>query len=142
MEEHLRACEECGHLRNNVIAVENKLQLAGKRLRNSFPLNQDRTRQAVESCIESISKTDAAVPNSTSMLDRLTTLRAFMTPLCGSGTVTRALRAAAQRTAVPSPEALPEVLWPDFMENLSAITGVLCGDPAAVLVAEVGRLAS
>jgi hypothetical protein len=52
------------------------------------------------------------------------------------------LHAAAQRTAVPSPEVLTEVLWPDFLENLSSITSVLCGDPAAMLVTELGRLAS
>lgn len=142
MEKHLQVCEECSRLRRNVITMENRLQLAGKRLRGSFAVDQNRARQAVDTCWESIRKADAAAQNSASVLDRLTTLRAFMTPMCGSETVTRALHAAAQRIAVQSPEALTEVLWPDFLENLSSITSVLCGDPAAILVAELGRLAS
>jgi hypothetical protein len=92
--------------------------------------------------LENIRRTDEAFRHSAPVLERLTTLRAFMTPLCGSETVNRALHAAAQRTAVQSPEVLTEVLWPDFLENLSSITSVLCGDPAAMLVTELGRLAS
>ena len=142
MEEHLRACEECNHLRRNVMAMENQLQLAGKRLKDSFPANQDRAQKAAQSCLEGIHKMEEASQTSAPVLERLTTLRAFMTPLCGSETVSRALCAAAQRTAVRSPEVLTELLWPDFLENLSTITSVLCGDPTAMLVSEVGRLAS
>jgi len=142
MEQHLQGCEECRDLRRDVMAMENRLYLAGKDLRDSFAVDQDRVRRAVESCLESKRGADKSSEGSASVLDRLTTLRAFMTPLCGSETVIRALSAAARRTAVPSPEVLTEGLWPDFLENLGSITGALCGDPAAMMVAELGRLAS
>jgi anti-sigma factor RsiW len=142
MEDHLRTCDECSHLRRSIMAMENQLQLAGKHLRDSFPVNRDRARQAAELCLQRIGGSTSAPDSCASVLERLTVLRDFMTPLCGSETVNRALGAAAQRMAVQSPEVLTEVLWPDFLENLSSITSMLCGDPTAMLVSEVGRLAS
>ena len=141
MEEHLHSCEECSHLRGEIMAMENRLQLAGKHLRDSFPVNCDRARLAAESWGQSPREKDSALQSTASMLERLTALRHFMTPLCGSETVSRALEAAAQRTAVRTPEQLTERAWPEFLENLSSITGLLCGDPAAMLVSELGRLA-
>jgi anti-sigma factor RsiW len=139
MEQHLGACEECGNLRRDVLAMENRLQLAGRRLRDSFPVNRERAHQAAELCAEGFRGKDSH--STAPVLERLTVLRDFMTPLCGSETVSRALQAAAQRTAVQSPERITELLWPDFLENLSCITGMLCGDPTATLVSELGRLA-
>lgn len=139
MEQHLQLCPECSRLRLSVMAIEDRLQLAGKRLRDSFPASEERARHAVETCLES-ARDSRAISLSASVQERLTSLQAFMAPLCGSVTAARALHAAARQTSVPSPEGLTDVLWPDFVENLSSIAGVLCGDPAATLVSEVGRL--
>ena len=139
MDQHLQACDKCSRFYQNMLEVEGKLRFAAQRQRESLRISEARARQAADACILQMPKTGTQV--SPAVRRKLTTLENFMSPICGSETTARAMHVAAHRTSVASPEVIGEVLWEDFLENLSSVAGMLCGEPAANLILQVGSLA-
>ena len=60
--------------------------------------------------------------------------------MCGSRTAANALQAAAQIAAVRSPEQVTPDNWEPFLDSLTSIATVMCGETGVHLIREGGRM--
>lgn len=71
---------------------------------------------------------------------RLDELESVLAEMCGSHTAVRALEAAAKSSPARSLEQMTVESWQPFLDNLTSIAAVVCGEFGAQLVLETGQI--
>lgn len=133
MDRHIRRCEECSGIVRRFEEIEHELVEAVAILRESVPVSEWSGERAYEAL-----RREGLPERADLLAERILRLQLFLTPICGFGTVQRAMLAAAGQAAADSVERLTEREWPAFVGHLSSIVGALCGEPSGRLLWHLG----
>jgi len=139
---HLADCNACSEFLLRMTGADRILEGEACRLREAFPLDPDRVHVALAKVLVRALDSDAkenALPH-TEVTEHLRHLEEVLATMCGSWTAVNALRLAAMNSIARSPEHLTQTTWTPFLERLTAITSVFCGDAGARLLWEHGQL--
>jgi hypothetical protein len=131
LERHMHSCPTCQETGDLLRAVDDAMISIGASLRQSVIVSHSAIAEAKHAALTRLGG-DSSMPL------RLGSLYLLLAPMCGMGTSTRAIRAAAHRVSARSPQLLEERMWPGFVGHLHVIVAALCGEPAARLVSERG----
>lgn len=139
---HLGACAECRKQHEGMLRTVRSLETAAARVRDFFPVEQERTHVALAHVLARVLDAEAKEQKLTGdeIRVRLEQLEEILTDLCGSWTAANALRVAARTTIDDSLGKLNRANWLSFLKRLTSIASVFCGDTGARLVWECGQL--
>jgi hypothetical protein len=135
IEEHVSWCGDCRETSRMFEHIEGELIAAATIFRDSL----SGLESSGERAYEVWRRERLPGEDSDRLSRRIVRLQLFLAPICGFGTVERAMFAAAGRSTADSVELLTELEWPGFIRNLSSIVGALCGEPAALLLWHLGQ---
>ena len=137
IEAHFIGCRLCWDFYDQMANAEERLRVGGEALRNERPLRERVLHRAIESTLAQIRGYEQA---NNDVRERLDHLRAVMAPMCGTRTVERALKLAAEGSPAKSLESITSENWKPFLSSLTSIAAVMCGETGADLVWESGQL--
>jgi hypothetical protein len=142
IEAHLIGCLKCWDFYERMATTTQALGARGAEMRAIFALQDRQLSAGLRGVFEKISGEEAAKRDRPRRViqQRLDALAAVMTPMCGSQTAIKALRAAAQGSPACSLELVTEDNWTPFLASLKSISAVMCGETGARLVWESGQL--
>jgi hypothetical protein len=138
IEAHLIGCWDCWEFHDQMAHATAALRSTGENIRASFALPDRALHVGLHGVFEKLNAAEAARPHHT-IEQKLDTLAAVLTPMCGSQTAINALRAAAVGSAARSLERITADNWPSFLKCLKSIATVMCGETGAHLVWERGQ---
>lgn len=139
---HLVECSACSEFLLRIAGVDRILEREACMFREAFPLDPDCVHVALAEVLVRALDSDAKEQALThrAVAEHLRRLEEVLAAMCGSWTAVNALRLAAMNSIARSPEHLTQTNWPSFLENLTLIASVFCGDAGARLLWEHGQL--
>jgi hypothetical protein len=147
LEAHLIGCLACWNFYEEMAETHEWLKSGGALVRRDLtPTDEQLHASLVEvfACINDPSCPPARRARTRYTDDlvrrRLDSLAAVIAPMCGESTARRALRCAAADSPARSLEQLTPYDWGHFLESLTSIASVMCGETGANLVWESGQL--
>lgn len=144
IEAHLIGCLSCWEFHERMANATQALRVNGAGMRAIFALQDQQLSAGLRGVFRKINAADTErterVPHPRRAIQqKLDALAAVMTPMCGSQTAIKALRAAAQVSPASSLERVTEDNWTSFLASLKSIAAVMCGETGARLVWESGQ---
>src|SRR5262245_46574128 len=141
IEAHLIGCLSCWEFHERMATATRALVASGAGMRAVFALQDRRMNAGLRALFAIINEAEATERDRPlrAIQQRLDALAAVMTPMCGSQTAAKALRAAAQVSHARSLERVTEDNWTSFLASLKTIAAVMCGETGARLVWESGQ---
>lgn len=144
VEAHLIGCLSCWEFYERMANATRALRVSGAGTRAIFALHDRQLHAGLRGVFAKINAVEAEGRNAGAQSHRtiqqkLDALAAVMTPMCGSRTAIKALRAAAQVSPARSLERVTEDNWTSFLASLRSIAAVMCGETGARLVWESGQ---
>ncbi len=139
---HLASCHKCREFQERMLRTEKSLAVAGVELKRGQPLDDEQLNLGLAKILARILDAEAKQQGLSrhAIQERLNNLEELLALMCGSWTAVNALRLAAEGTLVSSLDKLTQDNWPSFLNRLSSIAAVFCGEAGAKLVSEYGRL--
>ncbi len=145
IEAHLIACPECRVMIERMRQAEGQFKRAISDARRQIALGDEQVYQGLRGVflrlVAEESETEAGQQRIQQQIREqwLRALETALADLCGKHTAVRALRVAAENSPARSLERVEAGNWQPFLERLTSITQVLCGEIGAQLVGEIGR---
>src|SRR5262245_46056030 len=141
IEAHLIGCLSCWEFHERMATATRSLRASGAGMRAAFALQDRQLNAGLRAVFAKINEAEAAKRDRPlrAIQQRLDARAAVMTPMCGSRTAAKALRAAAQVSLACSLERVTEDNWTSFLTSLKTIAAVMCGETGARLVWERGQ---
>ncbi len=144
IEAHLIGCLSCWEFYERMANATRALRVNGAGMRATFALQDRQLRAGLRAVFAKINAAEvwtskAGALSHHSIRQKLESLVAVMTPMCGSQTAIKALRAAARISPARSLELLTRDNWEPFLASLKSIAAVMCGETGARLVWESGQ---
>ncbi len=143
IEAHLIGCLTCWEFYERMANTNQALRVNGAGMRAIFALQDQQLSAGLRGVFAKINAAEtgshAGLQPRRAIQQRLEALAAVMTPMCGSQTAIKALRAAAQVSPACSLESVTEDNWTSFLASLKSIAAVMCGETGARLVWESGQ---
>jgi hypothetical protein len=141
IEAHIIGCLSCWEFYERMATATRALTACGAGLRAAFALQDRRLNAGMRAVFAKINESEAVRRERPlrAIQQRLDALAEVMTPMCGSQTAIKALRAAAQVSPARSLESVTEDNWTSFLSSLKTIAAVMCGETGARLVWESGQ---
>lgn len=134
-EAHMLGCWSCWDRYDQMKLATDQLREAGAAVRRSLqpPHTQMQTafRQVLQRWGTPITPEQIQV--------RLERLEAVLAGMCGTRTATHALRHAAKQSPAQTLEHVTSDNWEPFLENLTSLAIVMCGETGAHLVRRKGQ---
>lgn len=141
LEAHLIGCLHCWELHDQMAHATKALRASGESIRANSSLPDQALQAGLQGVFAKIRAAESGAITSFphTIQQKLDTLTAVMTPMCGSQTAIKALRAAAVGSPARSLERVTADNWPSFLKSLKSIATVMCGETGAHLVWESGQ---
>ena len=140
IEAHLIGCQPCWEFNERMQRTEARLGIAGEAVRHQYPLSDNVLHRSLQRVLARIWRhKESEIEQAEEVRARLDSLKEVLAPMCGSGTASRALVAAAMGSPAKSLELVSEENWDPFLANLKSIAVVMCGETGAHLVWESGQ---
>lgn len=140
IEAHLIGCLSCWEFYEEMAQATGALRSAGDRMRRAFPLQDHELHAGLNRVFARINQSSTEMCATPGVIQqRLSTLAAVLTPMCGAQTAASALRVAAQGSPAQSLEQVTDENWTPFLRRLTSIATVMCGETGAHLVWERGQ---
>ncbi len=130
-ERHLDVCAECRQRREELVDGERLLREAGEQARRETGIVPEQLHRARHAFFAQVREQAAA--EGAPVHDNVERLHNLLAPMCGSHTAHLVLKTAAV-------EGMTAKHWPDFLANVVRVLRPLCGEPAARLIWEAGRV--
>jgi len=144
IEAHLIGCLSCWEFYERMANATQALRANGAGIRAIFALQDQQLSAGLRGVFRKLNGTDGERSERLSqprraIQQKLDALAAVMTPMCGSQTAIKALRAAARVSTACSLDRVTEDNWTSFLASLKSIAAVMCGETGARLVWESGQ---
>lgn len=140
VESHMLGCLRCWEHYERMKLATGQLHAAGAEVRRLLTLSDEQLQAGLRGVFARIRAAQSGRTPQTEIGQRLEFLAVIMAPMCGSLTASRALRAAAHSSPARSLECVTPDNWEPFMESLTSIATVMCGDTGAHLVRVSGQV--
>ncbi len=141
IEAHLIGCLSCWQRYQQESLVIGALEEASAEAREQLTISGRRLSSMFEPILANIraSEKDAAMP--VNIRSSLESLKSVLDPVFGSRAAIRAMQLAANGSYTFSLDRITQEGWNAFLERLTVITSIICGDVFAGLIKEQGKLA-
>lgn len=140
IEAHLIGCVSCWEFHERLANLTERLQSDGRMMSHRYPLSNEALQAGLRATYARICERNSSAAVPTSVQQRLHELEAVMTVFCGEQTAVNALQAAAKNSPAKRLLHVSPENWESFLNRLTALAHVLCGNTGAQLVFECGRL--
>lgn len=137
IEAHMLGCWACWDRYDQMKLTTDQLYEAGAEVRHSVQPSEMQLQVALRQVMQRVNPLAEATPEQ--IQQRLERLELVMARMCGTRTATQALQYAAKGSPARSLELVTAENWEPFLENLTSIAGVMCGEPGAHLVRRNGQ---
>lgn len=140
VEAHLLGCLACWEHYEELKQTTERLHAAGAEARGSLTLSDAQLHvglRGVFARLRAEKKPDSAIRSP--LQARLDHLESVMAVMCGAHTAVNALRAAARISPATSLEQITAENWGPFLDRLTSIATVMCGETGAHLVRQSGK---
>ena len=141
IEAHLIGCLPCWQRYQQESRAIRELQEAAAEAQERLTISDQRLSSMFAVLRENIraSEKDATIPGQ--IQSSLESLKSVLDPVFGSQAALRAMQLAANGSYSFSLDRITQEGWNAFLERLTAITSIICGDVFAGLIMEQGKLA-
>ena len=142
IEAHLIGCFSCWEMHEQMAEATAALRSSGDILRRAFALQDHQLHDGLREVFARIKEGTSGDSDghSREVRARLNFLEAVLTPMCGSQTASKALRAAADAIPANKLNFVTTENWEPFLERLTSFATVMCGDTGANLIRVSGKI--
>jgi len=141
IEAHLIGCLPCWQRYQKETRIIGALEEASAEAREQLTIADSRLSSMFAPVLASIraSEKDAIMP--LHIQSSLELLKLILDPVFGSSAALRAMQLAANGSYTSPLNQITQERWSSFLERLTVITSIICGDVFAGLIKEQGKLA-
>lgn len=137
---HLVNCKQCWELYQQESPAMRALSEAGQEARRELTIDEPKLRIMFSHMMTNLGAEKSEL-NVTAQIQRsLEFLKSVLHPVFGSKATQRALQLAAHGSSGRSLDRMTVEGWNAFLDQLTAIVSIICGDVFASLIREHGKL--
>jgi hypothetical protein len=136
---HLRACAECRAMVERLRQSEVQFKQATHAARQQLALQDEQIYHGLRGIFLRLLTQEAEVNQQQLIEPWLRALEATLSELCGNQTAPHMMQTAARRSPARALENIETANWQPFLEHVTALTQVVCGEVGSQLVTEIGR---
>ena len=142
IETHLIGCLTCWQEYDQMKYISNQLQAAAADIRRALPLSDTQLHAGLQVVLtrKRAQEQGLGALSSAEIQARKNFLESLISPMCGTQTAIKAMRAAACSSPARTLEDLNIENWHPFLEQLTSIATVMCGETGADLIRKGGSI--